>query len=69
VLISQGGSRLQFLPGIPRTRLATDSKPMSASFASATRGWVVGGVGTSSGRGVILATVDGGRTWQSQLFS
>jgi photosystem II stability/assembly factor-like uncharacterized protein len=67
VLIGQGGSRLQFLPGIPRIRLATDSKPMSVSFASATRGWVVGGVGTYSGRGVILATVDGGRTWQSQL--
>jgi photosystem II stability/assembly factor-like uncharacterized protein len=67
VLIGQGGSRLQLLPGIPRTRLATDSKPMSVSFASATRGWVVGGVGTDSGRGVILATVDGGRTWQSQL--
>lgn len=67
VLISHGGSRLQFLPGIPRTRLATDSQPMSVSFTSATHGWVVGGIGTSSERGVILATVDGGRTWQSQL--
>jgi photosystem II stability/assembly factor-like uncharacterized protein len=67
VLISLGGSRLQGLPGIPRDRLATDSRPMSVSFASATRGWVVGGVGTYSGRGVILATVDGGRTWRSQL--
>ena len=67
MLISQGGGRLRLLPGIPRTRLATDSQPMSVSFASATRGWVVGAIGISSGRGVILATVDGGRTWQSQL--
>ncbi len=68
VLISQGGSRLQWLPGIPRARLATDSEPMSVSFGSATHGWIVGAVGAySPGRGVILATVDGGRSWHSQL--
>jgi photosystem II stability/assembly factor-like uncharacterized protein len=65
VLISQGGSRLQGRPGIPRTRLSTDSEPMSVSFASATRGWVVGS--DAAGRGVILATVDGGQSWRSQL--
>jgi photosystem II stability/assembly factor-like uncharacterized protein len=67
VLISQGGSRLQGRPGIPRTRLSTDSEPMSVSFASATRGWVVGA--GADGRGVILVTVDGGRSWRSQLSS
>jgi photosystem II stability/assembly factor-like uncharacterized protein len=65
VLISQGGSRLQGLPGIPRTRLSTVSEPMSVSFASATRGWVVGS--DAAGRGVILATFDGGQSWRSQL--
>ena len=68
VLISQGGSQVQRLPGIPRARLATDSEPMSVSFGSATHGWIVGAVGAySPGRGVILATVDGGRSWHSQL--
>jgi photosystem II stability/assembly factor-like uncharacterized protein len=67
VLISQGGSRLEARPGIPRTRLSTGSEPMSVSFASATRGWVVGAGG--DGRGVILVTVDGGRSWRSQLSS
>src|SRR6266540_3027879 len=68
VLISQGGSQVQRLPGIPRARLATDSEPISVSFGSATHGWIVGAVGAySPGRGVILATVDGGRSWHSQL--
>jgi shikimate 5-dehydrogenase len=39
--------------------------PMAVSFASATRGWVVGTGG--AGRAVILATADGRRSWQSQL--
>jgi hypothetical protein len=61
VLISQG-SRLQRLPDIPSATLAT---PLSVSFASATRGWVVGS--DTAGRAVLLATADGGRSWQSQL--
>jgi photosystem II stability/assembly factor-like uncharacterized protein len=65
VLISRGGSLLRRLPGIPRTRLSTVSEPMSVSFASATRGWVVGT--DPAGRGVILATLDGGQSWRSQL--
>jgi hypothetical protein len=63
VQISQG-SRLRWLPDIPETTLSTIS-PLSVSFASATRGWVVGTGG--AGRAVILATSDGGRHWQSQL--
>jgi photosystem II stability/assembly factor-like uncharacterized protein len=63
VLISQG-SRLRRLPDIPAATLATMS-PLSVSFASATRGWVVGT--DAAGRAVILATADGGRSWQSQL--
>jgi photosystem II stability/assembly factor-like uncharacterized protein len=63
VLISQG-SRLQRLPDIPEATLSTIS-PLSVSFASATRGWVVGTGG--AGRAVILATSDGGHHWQSQL--
>ena len=39
--------------------------PMAVSFASATRGWVVGTGG--AGQAVILVTSDGGRSWQSQL--
>jgi hypothetical protein len=63
VQISQG-SRPRRLPDIPETTLSTMS-PLSVSFASATRGWVVG-AGTA-GRAVILATADGGRHWQDQL--
>jgi hypothetical protein len=63
VLISQG-SRLRRLPDIPAATLATMS-PLSVSFASATRGWVVGT--DAAGRAVILATADGGRSWHSQL--
>jgi hypothetical protein len=40
-------------------------RPASVSFASATRGRVVGT--DRAGRAVLLATVDGGHTWQSQL--
>jgi hypothetical protein len=61
VLISQG-SRLGRLPDIPGSALAM---PLSVSFASATRGWVVGS--DRAGRAVILGTADGGRSWQSQL--
>ena len=64
VLITQAGSRLQRLRGIPQTTLSTIS-PSSVSFASATRGWVVGT--GSAARAVILATSDGGRSWHSQL--
>jgi photosystem II stability/assembly factor-like uncharacterized protein len=39
--------------------------PRSVSFASATRGWLVGA--DPAGRAVILATADGGRSWHSQL--
>jgi hypothetical protein len=63
VLISQG-SRLRRLPDIPEATPSTIS-PLSVSFASATRGWVVGTGG--AGRAVILATSDGGHHWQSQL--
>jgi photosystem II stability/assembly factor-like uncharacterized protein len=41
--------------------------PSSVSFASATRGWAVGA--NLAGRAVLLATVDGGRSWHSQLRS
>ena len=61
VLVSQG-SRLRRLPDIPGSTL---SRPLSVSFASATRGWVVGS--DTAGRAVLLATSDGGRSWQSQL--
>jgi hypothetical protein len=64
VLITQAGSRLQRLTDISHMTLSTLS-PSSVSFASATRGWVVGTGG--AGRAVILATADGGRSWQSQL--
>ena len=64
VLITQAGSRLQQLTGIPYPTLSTIS-PSSVSFASATHGWVVGT--GSAGRAVILATTDGGRSWHSQL--
>ncbi len=62
VLINQGGSRLRRLPDI---RGATLFMPRSVSFASATRGWVVGT--NRAGRAVLLATFDGGRHWRSQL--
>jgi photosystem II stability/assembly factor-like uncharacterized protein len=61
VLVSQG-SRLRRLPDIPGATLST---PLSVSFASATRGWVVGT--DAAGRAVLLGTSDGGRSWQSQL--
>jgi len=64
VLISQGGSRLQRLPDLPGTTLFM---PRSVSFASTTRGWVVGA--NLAGRAVLLATTDGGRSWHSQLPS
>ncbi len=64
VQISQGGSRLRLLPDIPG---ATLFMPLSVSFASATRGWVVGT--NLAGRAVLLATSDGGRHWQPQLPS
>jgi len=67
VMISQGGSRLRWLPDIPQSTLSTMSEPLSASFASATRGWVAGTDG--AGRAVLLATTDGGRHWRSQLPS
>jgi photosystem II stability/assembly factor-like uncharacterized protein len=68
VLISQGGGRLQFLPEIPRARLSSEPEAMSVSFGSATMGWIAGSAGSAfAPRGVILATVDGGRTWRSQL--
>ena len=63
VLISHG-NQLRRLPGIPGTTL---SNPLSVSFASATRGWVVGT--DRAGQAVLLGTADGGRTWQSQLRS
>ncbi|HYY82646.1 MAG TPA: hypothetical protein VFD04_26175 [Actinomycetes bacterium] len=63
VRIGQGG-RLRRLPDIPDATLST-IWPMSVSFASTTRGWVVG---SDRARGaVILATTDGGRSWQTQL--
>jgi photosystem II stability/assembly factor-like uncharacterized protein len=63
VLISHG-NQLRRLPGIPGTTL---SNPLSVSFASATRGWVVGT--DRAGQAVLLGTADGGRTWQSRLRS
>jgi photosystem II stability/assembly factor-like uncharacterized protein len=63
VLVSQG-TRLRRLPDLSWSRL---SVPLSASFASATRGWVVGS--NAAGRAVLLATADGGRSWRSQLPS
>jgi photosystem II stability/assembly factor-like uncharacterized protein len=62
-LVSQGSGPRR-LPDIPAATLLT---PLSASFASATRGWVVGTNG--AGRAVLLATSDGGRSWHSQLPS
>jgi photosystem II stability/assembly factor-like uncharacterized protein len=64
VSISQGGSRLRWLPDIPGSTLFL---PRSVSFASATRGWAVGT--NLAGRAVLLATADGGRSWHSQLPS
>ncbi len=64
MLIRQAGGRLQRLTDIPHTTLSTLS-PMAVSFASATRGWVVGT--GDAGQAVILVTSDGGRSWQSQL--
>jgi photosystem II stability/assembly factor-like uncharacterized protein len=64
VLISQGGSRLRRLPDLLGTTLFT---PRSVSFASPTRGWVVGA--DLAGRAVLLTTTDGGHSWHSQLRS
>jgi photosystem II stability/assembly factor-like uncharacterized protein len=61
-MLAGQGSRLQRLPDLPGTTLST---PLSASFASATRGWVVGS--NLAGRAVLLATSNGGRSWRSQL--
>jgi photosystem II stability/assembly factor-like uncharacterized protein len=62
VLISRGGGQLSRRPDIPGTTLF---RPSSLSFASATRGWAVGA--NLSGRAVLLATTDSGRSWQPQL--
>jgi photosystem II stability/assembly factor-like uncharacterized protein len=67
VLIDRGGIQLQRRQSIPRTALAIDTEPMAVSFASAAQGWVVGA--GAAGRGVILATFDGGRSWWVQLSS
>src|SRR6266542_419858 len=64
VLISQGGSRLRWLPDLPGSTLFM---PRSVSFASAARGWAVGA--DLAGRAVLLATTDGGRSWRTQLRS
>jgi photosystem II stability/assembly factor-like uncharacterized protein len=61
VLAGQGG-RLRRLPDLPGNTLST---PLSVSFASTTRGWVVGS--NTAGRAVLLATSNGGRSWRSQL--
>ena len=59
-----GGAKLTALPAIPGANLL---EPSSASFASATTGWVVGK--DHAGRAVVLGTVDGGRRWTVQLRS
>jgi photosystem II stability/assembly factor-like uncharacterized protein len=59
-----GGVKLTALPAIPGASLL---EPSSASFASATTGWVVGK--DHAGRAVILGTADGGRHWTVQLRS
>jgi hypothetical protein len=61
VLAGQGG-RLRRLPDLPGSTLST---PLSVSFASTTRGWVVGS--NTARRAVLLATSNGGRSWRSQL--
>jgi photosystem II stability/assembly factor-like uncharacterized protein len=58
------GTRIAALPAIPDRVLR---QPLSASFASATLGWVVGRDG--AGRAVVLGTSDGGRHWNRQLGS
>jgi photosystem II stability/assembly factor-like uncharacterized protein len=58
------GGQVRRLPDVPG---ATLLNPLSASFASATRGWVVGS--DAAGHAVILATTDGGHSWRSQLVS
>ena len=63
VLISQDGRRLQRLPDIPHTTLFD---PLSVSFASASRGWLVG-TDVAGRETVLLATTDGGRSWHTQL--
>jgi hypothetical protein len=64
VLISQGGSQLRRLPDLQAASLFM---PRSVSFASATRGWLVGT--DTAGHAVLLATSDGGRGWHAQLRS
>jgi photosystem II stability/assembly factor-like uncharacterized protein len=61
VLAGQGG-RLRRLPDLPGSTLST---PLSVSFASTTRGWVVGS--NTARRAVLLATSNGGHSWRSQL--
>jgi photosystem II stability/assembly factor-like uncharacterized protein len=63
-IATRGGGKLTTLPAIAGARLL---EPSSASFASATTGWVVGR--DRAGRAVILATADGGRHWTGQLRS
>ena len=40
----------------------TQQVPVNMAFADALRGWAI------AGNGVVLATVDGGTTWQAQLL-
>jgi photosystem II stability/assembly factor-like uncharacterized protein len=63
-IATRGGSTLTRLPAIAGANLLD---PTSASFASATTGWVVGE--DHAGRAVILGTADGGRHWTVHLRS
>ena len=63
-IATRGGAKLTGLPAIAGANLLV---PTSASFASATTGWVVGE--DRAGRAVILATADSGRHWTVQLRS
>src|SRR6266508_1983761 len=62
VLVSDGVSA-----GVPEIPASVLFEPASVSFASLSRGWVVGR--DAAGRAVILATGDGGRHWTRQLRS
>jgi photosystem II stability/assembly factor-like uncharacterized protein len=56
------GAGVERRPAIPDDELR---EPLSASFASASLGWVVGRNG--AGRAVVLGTSDGGRHWARQV--
>lgn len=60
MLASAGGTSLSQRRAVPVTQLA----PFTASFVTPDQGWIVG---RAEGADLIVATRDGGRTWDTQM--